>query len=134
MKKLIILSILAVFSAQVFAQTLTASTKAFAVAKWDQTTVNVGNVPQDQPSTVNFTVTNIGSVPLQIMGVQRPSNCSVPEWPARAIQPGSTAVIKVIYDAKVGGYFNKVIRVTSNTEEGFTELIITGEVISNLNN
>ena len=99
------------------------------MAKWDQTTVNVGNITTDQPATVNFTLTNVGSVPLQIMGVQRPGNCSIPEWPAKAILPGATAVIKIIYDAKVGGYFNKVIRVTSNTEEEFTELTITGEVI-----
>lgn len=133
MKKLIILSILAVFSAEVFAQTLTAST-TFAVAKWDQTTINVGNITLDQPTTVNFTVTNVGSVPLQIMGVQRSGNCTVPEWTSKPIQPGATGVIKVIYDAKVSGYFNKMIKVTYNTEEGAAELIITGEVRSNLNN
>jgi hypothetical protein len=133
MKKLIIFLILAVFSAEVFAQTLTAST-TLAVAKWDQTTVNVGNITFDQPATVNFTVTNVGSVPLQIMGVQRSGNCTVPEWTSKPIPPGATGVIKVVYDAKVGGYFNKIIKVTSNTEEGATELIITGEVTSNLNN
>src|SRR5688572_33038949 len=100
MKKLIIFLILAVFSAEVFAQTLTAST-TLAVAKWDQTTVNVGNITFDQPATVNFTVTNVGSVPLQIMGVQRSGNCTVPEWTSKPIPPGATGVIKVVYDAKV---------------------------------
>ena len=130
MKKLILILALAVISAEVFAQTLTASTTSLAVAKWDQMTAHVGNVTLDQPVTVNFTVTNVGSVPLQLMGVQRPGNCSVPEWSSKAIPPGASGVIKVVYDAKIGGYFNKVIRVTTNTEEGSTELIITGEVIS----
>ena len=126
MKKLIILLFIGFISTPVFAQQ---ETKTFAKASWDKTTQNFGKIAYDQPVTACFTVTNIGSIPLQILGVQYVCNCTVPEWPAKGILPGSTGTIKVIYDAKIIGMFNKVVKVTMNTETGIEELTLTGTVI-----
>ena len=128
MKKLIVLVCVAALSTSLFGQDLSASTQ-LAVAKWDKTTHDFGKVAQGQPITVDFTVVNVGNVPLQILGVQRSGNCTVPEWTTKPIQPGASGVIKVTYDAKVSGYFMKIIKVTTNADEGFTELILTGETL-----
>lgn len=128
MKKLIVLVCLAALSTSLFGQELSAS-KELAVAKWDKTTHDFGKITQGQPVTVEFTVVNVGTIPLQIYGVQRGGNCTVPEWTTKPIQPGASGVVKVTYEPKVSGLFTKIIKVTSNADEAGTELILTGETL-----
>lgn len=129
MKKLLVLFLMVATTTFLFAQ-VTASTDNVPVAQWNETTHQFGNVPQDIPVSVEFKVTNTGTAPLQILGVERACGCTTPEWTAKAIQPGSTGVVKVVYDAKTGGFFSKTIKVLVNTKEGSFDLILTGDVES----
>jgi hypothetical protein len=133
MKKLIVLVCVAALSTSLFGQDGSASTQ-LAVAKWDKTTHDFGKISQGQTVTVDFTVVNMGTVPLQVFGVQRSGNCTVPEWPTKPIQPGASGVIKITYDAKVAGPFTKIVKVTTNTEEITTELLLTGETLPSSGN
>jgi len=130
MKTLFVLFLLVATTTCLFAQ-VTASTNNAPVAQWNETTHQFGKVPQDVPVSFEFKVTNTGTVPLQIYGVERACGCTTPEWTSKAIQPGTTGVVKVVFDAKTGGFFSKTIKVLLNTDEGSAELLLTGEVLYN---
>lgn len=129
MKKLLVLFLMVAATTSLFAQ-VTASTDNVPVAQWNETTHQFGKIPQDIPVSFEFKVTNTGTAPLQILGVERACGCTTPEWTSKAIQPGTTGVVKVVYDAKTGGFFSKTIKVLVNTKEGSFDLILTGDVES----
>lgn len=131
MKKLFVFFLMVATTTCLFAQ-VTASTNNAPVAQWNETTHEFGKVTQDTPVAFEFRVTNIGTTPLQILGVERASGCSTPEWTSKAIQPGTSGVVKIVYDAKTGGFFSKTIKVLLNTKEGHVDLVLTGDVISNV--
>ena len=59
-----------------------------------------------------FVFTNIGKEPLIISKAKGSCGCTVPEWPKEPIMSGETGVIKVNYDEKRIGSFNKSITIT----------------------
>ena len=79
----------------------------------------------------DFKFTNTGEAPLIISDVKASCGCTSPSWPKGVIKPGSSDVIKVVYNSTGRpGQFNKGIVVTSNTYPNQTILKISGMVIS----
>lgn len=93
---------------------------------------NFGQIAQNEPATHEFEFTNSGSAPLIISEAEGSCGCTVPEWPKEPIMPGKTGVIKVIYDAKKVGPFQKSVTITSNDPNSPSELRIKGEVNSSV--
>lgn len=87
-----------------------------------------GTIVQNVPATVEFEFTNTGTGILIISEAEGSCGCTVPEWPKAPIAPGKTGVIKVIYDAKKAGPFQKSVTITSNDPNSPTELRIKGDV------
>lgn len=62
----------------------------------------------------SFTVTNLGSQPLTITKVEPDCECSVVEWPTHPIAPGQSELIKVTYNARQLGTFERAIGIITN--------------------
>lgn len=87
-----------------------------------------GNIPQDVPATYDFIFTNSGSAPLIISAADGSCGCTVPEYPKEPVMPGKTGKIKVTFNAKAVGPFQKSVTITSNDPNSPTELRIKGTV------
>jgi hypothetical protein len=72
---------------------------------------------------------NTGNQPLVLSRVRSSCGCTVPNWPRQPILPGKSAVIKVKYDTKKTGPFNKSITVESNASKPVS-CRIKGKVIT----
>lgn len=84
-------------------------------------------IPQGKPVYYTFMVTNTGKTPLVLDNVQATCGCTTPEWSREAIAPGTTAPIKVGYNAAAEGPFEKYITITYNTNQT-KQLKIKGSV------
>lgn len=88
-----------------------------------------GDISQNQPATYEFIFTNTGSAPLIISDAEGSCGCTVPEYPKAPIMPGKEGTIKVIYDAKKVGPFQKSVTITSNDPNSPSDLRIKGVVL-----
>lgn len=93
-----------------------------------KTAHNFGSVQKNADAKVDFVFKNTGKSPLILNSVTPSCDCTTPNWPKEPIMPGKSGVIKVVYDTKEMGVFNKTITVTSNAITNKIELTIQGEV------
>ncbi|MDD2381849.1 MAG: DUF1573 domain-containing protein [Mariniphaga sp.] len=75
-----------------------------------------------------FTFTNKGDAPLILSNVRASCGCTVPQWTREPVAPGETGTIKVKYNTKIAGAFNKSITVNSNAVNSNVVLRIKGKV------
>jgi hypothetical protein len=95
----------------------------------DKETHDYGNIAFEANGECEFTITNTGTEPLIITGARGSCGCTVPTYPQEPIAPGKTAVIKVTYDTKRPGNFNKSVTITSNAVNEPTKTVyIKGNV------
>ncbi len=73
-----------------------------------------GTIEYGADGTCVFTITNTGNAPLIITLCKGSCGCTVPEWSKDPIAPGASTQIKVKYDTKRPGPFNKQVTITSN--------------------
>jgi hypothetical protein len=97
--------------------------------EWKSTTVDFGKIPKDKPVVAEFSFRNPSMVPLIIQSVKPSCGCTVADYPKEPVSPQKTAVIRITFDAKSSGYFQKSVTVSSNAGEGSETLIIKGEVV-----
>ena len=123
MKKLtvILLSILAsqLSPLQVNAQRLTVKT----------TTIDVGATGYEQPVTATFEMRNKGLRRLVIQSVKPDCGCTKIEYP-KEVGIGERFTIKMTYDARMLGHFQKMCLVKSNASKKPFYLTMTGVVKS----
>lgn len=108
MKKIALSVVFALASITAFAQELT----------FEKTTHNFQNIEYAGDGTYKFKFTNTGDQPLIITKSKGSCGCTVPIWPKEPIMPGESAEIKVKYDTKRPGNFQKTVTVTSNSTKG----------------
>ena len=125
MKKLFGVGILAFFSFISFGFVFQADG-----LKFEKSAHNFGKVKQNEPVSVEFQFTNPGAKAVIIEDVTAECGCTKPEFPPRPIAPGKGGSIKVTYDSKTMGVFNKKITVKLVNNSKPIELTITGEVVS----
>ena len=88
-----------------------------------------GEIMQHDPTVYHFEFTNTGTEPLILSSVKGSCSCTVPQWPREPIMPGETGEIKVKYDSKRVGPFQKSITIVSNAANANTKVIrIKGNV------
>lgn len=104
--------------------------KPAASMTWKTTTVDLGQIEQGKPVTVEFEFTNPSMVPLIISSVRPNCGCTVADYPKEPVAPGKSGKIVVTYNAAASGAFTKSTTVTSNASEGQTSLILKGEVVA----
>lgn len=94
---------------------------------FEATTIDYGTVEYSADPERVFHFTNTGNAPLMITDAKGSCGCTVPVYPQDAIAPGATAAIRVKYDTKRPGVFQKSITVASNAGDPVI-LTIKGEV------
>lgn len=104
--------------------------------KFETEVLDYGTVKFDANGVREFKVKNVGKSPLTITNVQGQCGCTSttidgkPGWPQEPILPGKTASIKVKYDTKRPGQFEKNVTITSNAKEPSKVVKIKGVVES----
>lgn len=146
MKKVIILSLIALFCASfsVNAQnansgkeTSTTKTEKKSTPKgkvkvaeitFESLEYDYGNIYKGDNGECEFKFKNTGKAPLTITNCRASCGCTVPSWPKDPIAPGKTAVIKVKYDTNRIGTINKSITVSSDAINNSVVLHIKGYI------
>ena len=91
-------------------------------------TIDYGTIVKNSNGERTFSFTNTGSAPLIINRVQSTCGCTIPKKPEAPIMPGEKGEIKVSYDTKRFGRFNKQIIIFSNAKEARKVIRIKGFV------
>lgn len=96
--------------------------------KFGESTHDYGTIKQGDNGIYNFEFENVGDKPFVLNYVRSSCGCTVPQWPKEEIKPGEKGQIKVSYDTKRIGTFNKSITVYSTASETPVVLHIKGTV------
>lgn len=84
---------------------------------WKSDTIDVGEIPQGKPKTIEFQFKNDGKAEVLITNVKAACGCTASDYTKEAIAPGKTGIVKAIYNAAVMGAFTKTVTVTTSAEE-----------------
>lgn len=96
---------------------------------FDKLEHDYGTVEKGGDGNAVFTFTNKGQKPLVLSNVRASCGCTIPQWPREPIAPGEQGEIKVKYNTKLGGTFNKSITVNSSAANSMVRLRIKGQVV-----
>lgn len=102
--------------------------------KFESEVIDYGSIDYDANGIREFKFTNVGKTPLTITAVTGECGCTAttidgkPGWPQEPILPGKSGVIKVKYDTKREGRFEKNVTVTSNSKLSSMKVRIKGEI------
>ena len=101
------------------------------IIKFDAEVIDLGTFMRyDDPSSqCEFKFINTGKEPLIISKAKGSCGCTVPQWPKEPILPGEHGIIKVNYDEKRVGSFNKSITITSNAKNSPQIIKIKGKIL-----
>jgi len=97
---------------------------------FENKTIDYGKLDKDANGEREFTFKNTGKEPLIISNCVGSCGCTVPQWPRTPIAPGATASIKVKYDTRRVGRFQKTVTVQSNASNATEVLTIKGEIVA----
>ncbi len=90
---------------------------------------NYGEISQNSNGWCEFRFENTGKQPLVLSRVKATCGCTVPTWPRQPILPGKSEVVKVKYNTKKVGPFNKSIIIESNADKSPIICRIKGKVV-----
>ena len=88
---------------------------------------------QGEQVSTEFKFTNTGEADLIISKIETSCGCTVPEYDKDPVKPGERGSVRVRFDSNgKSGTQYKTIRIFSNSKEEIFELVVTGEVKSEL--
>ena len=87
------------------------------VLQLKETEHDFGKIPQGKPVFYTFEIVNTGKTELKLDNVQASCGCTTPEWSKDPIAAGTTAKIRVGYNAAADNYFEKSITITYNNTQ-----------------
>jgi len=102
--------------------------------KFESETIDFGSLEWDANGVREFKFTNVGKSPLTITAVTAECGCTTTTidgkqgWPAEPILPGKSGVIKIKYDTKRVGRFEKNVTITSNGKFASKKVKVKGEI------
>lgn len=91
--------------------------------------IDCGQVEYLRPVTAEFEIINNSSRTAEISKVETYCGCTVADYPRKKIAPKQKAVVKITYDAKAMGHFNKLIDVFCDKEKNPLTLQMKGMVV-----
>ena len=97
------------------------------------TTIDVGTTGYEQPVTATFEMRNKGLRRLVIESVKPDCGCTKVEYP-KEVGMGERFTIRLTYDARQLGHFQKMCQVKSNGTKKPFYLTMTGVVSSDMRN
>jgi hypothetical protein len=102
--------------------------------KFESEVIDFGSVDYDSNGIREFKFTNTGKTPLTITAVTAECGCTATTidgkqgWPTEPILPGKSGVVKIKYDTKREGRFEKNVTITSNSKFATKKVRIKGEI------
>lgn len=129
MKKIALILSLLIFSMQIGFSIDGDQGKVAAKITFDKLVNDYGKIKKGADGVCYFTYKNEGNDVLFISRVIKSCGCTTPEFSQEPLPPGQTAKIKIGYDTKIVGVFNKTITVFSNAENSTVILTIKGEIV-----
>ncbi len=93
-----------------------------------------GTVSWKRPVTQEFTVTNQGDAPLVLSNVTVSCGCALADWTQQPIPPGEKGFVKVTFDARQLGRFEKSVGIYTNATPNLRYLTFKGEVVTEAKN
>ncbi len=96
---------------------------------FSETEYDFGTIRTGSDAVHYFVFSNSGKTPLVIMNVRTSCGCMASEWPKIPLAEGSKDSLRVEYNTRVKGVFNKTITVQSNAKDPVVELRIKGNVV-----
>lgn len=118
-KNIIVLSVLAALSAELRAQDIVAANDV----------VDCGQVEYSVPVTAEFELINNGKKSLRISEVQTSCGCMVADYPQQAIQSGEKFLVRVTFDSRQMGHFDKFADVCTEGSDTPLMLRMKGVVV-----
>ncbi|MBN8641368.1 MAG: DUF1573 domain-containing protein [Flavobacteriales bacterium] len=97
---------------------------------WKSESIDVGEIPQGTPKTIEFEFKNNTDKDVLITNVKPTCGCTAADYTKTAIAPGKTGYVKATYNAASAGVFTKTVTVTTNAEETPKTLKFNGTVIA----
>ena len=97
---------------------------------WKAESVDVGEIPQGTPKTIEYEFKNNTDKDVLITNVKPACGCTAADYTKTAIAPSKTGYVKATYNAAAAGAFNKSVTVTTNAEETPKVLTFKGTVIA----
>lgn len=96
---------------------------------WKSDTVDVGEIPQGTPKTIEFEFKNNTDKAVIITNVKPACGCTTGDYTKEPIAPGKVGYVKAVYNAAAAGAFSKSVTVTTSAEETPKVLVFKGNVI-----
>ncbi len=93
------------------------SLKAITTVQWKTSSVDLGEIPQGKPVTIEFEFTNTGKEDVIIVSAQASCGCTVANYPKEPIAAGKSAKVTATYNAAAMGIFTKNVTVTIKDDE-----------------
>jgi hypothetical protein len=133
MKKFPVIAAALVFGLMSFSvlqtQPVQPSVVAVSSITWTSEVIDLGEIPQGTPKTVEFEFKNSGKTNVIITDVKASCGCTAADYTKAPIKPGGNAKVAATYNAAAKGPFSKTLTVTTNAETTPKVLTIKGTVI-----
>jgi hypothetical protein len=91
-------------------------------------TLSYGKIKMNTNGEKSVKIKNIGNDTLIITSCKASCGCTIPLCPTKKITPQDSSEIKIVYDTKRVGVFNKTITIKSNAINNTFYLKVIGEV------
>lgn len=96
---------------------------------WERTTINFGTVQDWNSPPATFSFTNTGNKRLMFLPQKHERDILV-RYPNRAIEPGETAVLEILYYTSETGAFSRTVEVYTNASNKAERLVLKGNIKS----
>jgi len=103
---------------------------AVPVIKFEEQTINIGEIKKGEKKELTFIFTNVGNADLKIDLVSA-CKCTNMQWTKEIIKPGEQGAIQAVYDSsneKLGD-LRKTLDIIANTDPIVVEAFIEGKVV-----
>lgn len=96
---------------------------------WENEVVEVGQIPQGTPKTIEFEFKNTSDKSVIITNVKPACGCTTADYSKEPIAPEKSGFVKAKYNATSLGSFTKTVTVTTNLDETPKVLTFKGTVV-----
>lgn len=95
---------------------------------WKSETIDVGEIPQNQPKLITFEFKNTGKTDVIITNVKGSCGCTATNYTKMPIKSGKSGIVTATYNAANLGAFTKTVSVTTNDDSVSKILTLKGIV------
>jgi hypothetical protein len=88
-----------------------------------------GDIEYRKPVRIDFKYKNVSAEPVVIDNIRAGCGCTAPEWAEVPVEPDSTGMLTLEYDARKTGYFRVAVRVFFSGQRRSEKLYIEGYVM-----